>query len=598
VHPGILHKRTLPYKYSSIDLLRRNNKTSMSGLKDWSPSDSEIAPTPAWYESHWRKGDVTWKHKLIAYGLNISRADLCILQFDLICYFSRSGEDLACISAHVKDSDIEEFEKLYNRVPKKYAWVQPSRLWSQEAILQFVRRVRVIAPTLIESSVIDRATGKLSKKGRSKYGPWMTRCSPKLEIDIDCLIKIFALTGLRPKTLQVIAKKLGFNDDDQTYLIRNRTNPTFLKELVDKPHELLMMMHDCEVLLSGSRVATYFWPGFDSSASDWDFYTHPNIYCWLRFAVYLVSIGVEWTIPENLDEEVIDIYKGTVLCGRLLRNGRYQNVQLVTHWGQSTSSIQAILSFHSSIVQNFICGFGAISMYGSLTTAGVSHVWEPREWFSSDIYQADQEAVDKYVQRGVRYVLPDQAATGHPLVPLPKQRTLADAGTICVSFHDYIQECLKDSVAESSSFQRLEREHKNKRRLDMIRNDLKLLQNVEWWEIHSRLIPCQFGEETAFWDWREELEDEWVSRQVMKHDLRSDMPQFQNLMAIISCTECDNETGSFCQSHNSMDRKYTGLCLAHWDMINYDDALESDMVFRQGPDGRRIGFDYVGYPFL
>lgn len=570
----------------------------MSDSKDWSPSDSEIAPTPAWYESHWRKGDVRWKHKIVAWGLNISRADLYRLQFDLICYFSRSGEDLACISKHVRDSDIEEFEKLYKRVAKKHAWVEISRLWSQEAIIQFIRRVRLIVPRLLEASDIDGVTGILSEKGRSTYGPPMIRCSPRLEMDIDCLVKIFALSGLRPKTLKIVAKKLGFNDDDQAYLIRNRADPTFLKELVDKPHELLMMMHDCEVLLSGSRATTYFWPGFDSSASDWDFYTHPNIHCWLKFAVYLVSIGVEWIIPDNLDQEAIDIYKGSVICGRLFRNGRYQNVQLVTHWGQSTSSIQAILAFHSSIVQNFICGFGAISMYGSLTTAGLSRVWEPREWFDSDIYQADQEAVNKYVQRGVQYVLPDQAATGSSRVPLPKHRTLADAGTICVPFHDYVQRCLEDSAAELSSSERLEREHKKKSRLDLIRNDLELLQNVEWWERNSRLIPCKFGEGTVFWDWSIYLNNQWASRDVMKHNLKSDMPQFEDLMAILRCTECDSETGSFCQSHDSMDRKYTGLCLAHWNLINYDDALLSDMVFRPGPNGERLDWKYDGYPFL
>jgi hypothetical protein len=570
----------------------------MSGSKDWSSPNGEIAPTPAWYESHGRYCDVKWQHQMVAWGLNISRADLYSLQFDLIRHFSRSGEDLTRISKHVKDSDIEEFERLYDRVPRNHTCVQVPRVWSQEATIRFIRRVRRIVPALLRTDDIKGVTGELSEKGRSQYGPVMNLDSRKLEVNIDCLVDIFALSGLRPKTLKIVAKKLGFNDDDQTYLIRNRADPTFLKELVDKPHELLMMMHDCEVLLSGSRATTYFWPGFDSSASDWDFYTHPNVHCWLRFAVYLVSIGVEWIIPDNLDEEVIDIYKGTVLCGRLLRNGRYQNVQLVIHWGQSTSSVQTILSFHSSIVQNFICGFGAISMYGSLTTARISHVWEPREWFDPEIYQADQKAVDKYVQRGVQYVLPDQAATGYPQVPLPKHRTLTDAGTICVSFHDYIQGCLKDSAAQSSSFQRLEREHKDKGRLDLIRNDLKLLRNIEWWEIHSRLIPCQFGEKTVFWDWSEELKDEWASRQVMKQDLRSDMPQFKDLTVILSCTRCDKETGSFCQRHNGMDQEYTRLCLAHWKMINYDDAYLSDKVFQLGPDGTRINGNYVGYPFL
>ena len=359
-----------------------------------------------------------------------------------------------------------------------------------------------------------------------------------------------------------------------------------------------MMMHDCEVLLSGSRVTTYFWPGFDSSASDWDFYTHPNIYCWLRFAVYLVSLGVEWMIPDNLDEEEIDIYKGTVLSGRLLRNGRYQNVQLVTHWGQSTSSIQTILSFHSSIVQNFICGFGAISMYGSLTTAGLSRAWEPREWFDRNIYQADQEAVNKYVQRGVQYVLPDQAASVSSRVPLPKHRNLADAETICIPFHDYIQRCLEDNAVDLSSSEHLEREHKTKGRLDLICNDLELLQNVEWWEISSRLIPCKYGEGTVFWDLRTELRAQWARRDKMKHDLRPHMPQFEDLRAILDCTECNTPTKDFCQSHENLDPNGMSLCLADWELMNYDEAFISERVFGSDPDSAVQGMDYEGYPFL
>jgi hypothetical protein len=571
----------------------------MSLSKDWCPADSEIAPTPGWYENHARKSGVKWQHKLVAWGLNIARADLYRLQFDLICHFSRSGEDLAYISQHVKDSDIEEFEKLYQRVPRMYAWVEISRLWSQEAIIQFIRRVRSVVPRLLEASDIDGVTGKLSEKGRLTYGPPMIRCAPKLEMDIDCLVDIYALSGLRPKTLKIIAKKLGFNDNDQTYLIQNRSDPTFLKELVDKPHELLMMMHDCEVLLSGSRVTTYFWPGFDSSASDWDFYAHPNIHSWLKFAVYLVSIGVQWSIPDDLNDEVVDIYNGSVLNGRLFRNGRYQNVQLVTHLGRWQSSIQTILAFHSSIVQNFICGFAAISMYGPLTTAGLSRVWEPREWFDPEIYQADQEAVNKYVQRGVQYVLPDPSATASSQVPLPKHRTLADAETICVSFHDYIQRCLDDGAAKtSSSSERLEHFSKINCRLDMIRNDLELLQHVEWWETYSRLIPCQLGDDYNFWDWGIESKTKWASRDVMKQNLRSDTRPFKSLTLIIRCTECQHETGIFCHSHHAMDRKYKNLCLAHWNLINYEEALGSDTVFRPGSDHGRFSEKFIGYPFL
>ena len=512
------------------------------------------ALTDTWYTKNYDSRDnISWNHDSVAWVLNISQRDLKELQHHLIRFIALYEDGLQDVDKKVNPSDITLCETLCNRMAKRYAGVEVPGHWRRYTLSLVARQLRNHAiPQMIVEGSIDVKSG--------------------VSTDKDNLTK---------------------------------RDPTFLNELVEKPHELLLMMHDCEVLLSGSRATTFFWPGFDSSTSDWDFYVHPHLTHWLRFAVYLSSIGVRWSISEDITHNEPYTYIGTVLNGKIDRNGREQSVQLISHAPEPTyqSNVQTISSFHSSIVQNFISGFGAVSMYGSLTTAGDSYAWEPKKWWDSLKCQKHQEAINKYVGREVRYVTLQQAPTAR----VPKKRSLADPSAIRVSFEEYIQYHLNKDTKEAR-LQPAElrlRQDMDKARMDLVREDFEMLRDVEWWETSSRLIPSQRGEESVFW--RLDLSARWADRAEKKKLLSSDMTEFSNLIAISGCPHCEgfNAQAPTCQEHKDTEVEYVNILKFYWSQIEQRQSWirRVDMYGKEvkagDPRGRVVDWrECEVYPFI
>lgn len=225
-----------------------------------------------------------------------------------------------------------------------------------------------------------------------------------------------------------------------------------LAQLTPEPEELLLVMQDCQVLICDSRAASYFWPECTSEDSPWDFSTHPTIDHWLRFVLYLQSIGVEWRLPplirDNEGHSVYDFTYGgsretSTLHGSIRIRGRNEQVRLNVHDTDEDSSLIPILYSHSSIVQCFVSGYGAFSMYGALTLSGRSRAWESQDVVRMDAhhYQQADMAIEQYQERGIEYVgIQEPLITASDKVPLVRSRTLADCDTLCVPFAEDLTE--------------------------------------------------------------------------------------------------------------------------------------------------------------
>lgn len=129
-------------------------------------------------------------------------------------------------------------------------------------------------------------------------------------------------------------------------------------------------------------------------------------------------------------------------------------------------------------------------MYGNLTAAGCSRAWEPKDWFCEYLRQANQEAVDKYVRRGIQYVPRSELPAPPHILPVPRSRYLGDSSSVCISFEDYIQESLARNTGDADLV---------KARVEMVREDFCLLHFVQWFEtlanFSSRLQDCTFTQE-------------------------------------------------------------------------------------------------------
>jgi hypothetical protein len=174
----------------------------------------------------------------------------------------------------------------------------------------------------------------------------------------------------------------AYMDDDAKEKLkhtREDVKPVF-DDLTDNFEELLGVMRESKVVLSGSRPVNFFKPGCSSRESDYDFYAEDNAYCIAIFMVYMTSIGVHWSLPNITEEDVVrlqdDYYKLArfqLIRGTLNRDGRVLDVQLM--WRHGYSGSQCVIKFHSTAPQCFISGFAAVSLYHNLTSNDKSVAW-------------------------------------------------------------------------------------------------------------------------------------------------------------------------------------------------------------------------------
>lgn len=564
----------------------------MSNHEKRSSHGPDIPPTGEWYAS-----TLTKIHEMhqqdFAKGLNVSRTDLYRLQLGLMRFIASVRASEAEVTPrqnrlwHLSESAyVQQVRNAHSKLPAKFPGIAVPSSWLEQSLPGFVQKCEDAFEVMISKGTLDGRTGSLTNEGRKVFHRYFHGSIPKVAFDFDCMEKVLAWSGLRPKTMRNVVKYIGFDGEDGDRLLRGRCDPVFFGELVANPPALLMAMHDCEVLLVGSRAAKYFYPRLETSESDWDFLTHPHALHWLKFAVYLSSIGTTWEFPDWLegDDEPPPIYESHTLCGTVERNGKRHKLHLIAHFDNQVSSTHLMLDFHSSFVQCFISGFGAVSMYGNLTAAGCSRAWEPKDWFCEYLRQANQEAVDKYVRRGIKYVARSELPAPPHILPVPRSRYLGDSLSVCISFEDYIKESLARNTGDADLV---------KARVDMVREDFCLLHFVQWFErpwqtfhpgyktVHS---PERFPRE------------QYKARENMRRHTVTEGPEFKALIEIAECSMCDvsNSGRHVCSAHDNIESDYRELLAFFCDRINYN-GFNAGIVPMEGRWNWR---DRARYPYI
>jgi hypothetical protein len=91
--------------------------------------------------------------------------------------------------------------------------------------------------------------------------------------------------------IEILGAYMDDNAKEKLKHIREDIKPMF-NDLINNFKELLRVMRESKVVLSGSRLINFFKPGYSSRESDYDFYAKDNAYYIAIFMVYMTSIGV------------------------------------------------------------------------------------------------------------------------------------------------------------------------------------------------------------------------------------------------------------------------------------------------------------------
>jgi hypothetical protein len=381
------------------------------------------------------------------------------------------------------------------------------------------------------------------------------------------------MSGLKLGTMRALARVWGFDNAEIENLIKRRCSPIpMFAQISANPEQFRSMMHDCDVVLTGSRAVGFFCPSAGMANAEWKFVTHPHVSHWLKFAAYLVSIGVKFdfstgiggirstaTSDESGSEQehhsVVKTLSGTLMC-----KGRHHRIQLAAHLEhpRQQSSIQQALRLHSSIDQCLITGFGAVCMYAQQTTAGQSHIWRVGDSDDSALRVKDQKQIDNYIQMGIDYTQPRSHVALNPhRIPEPKLRKLGDAGSLCISFERYV----------------------NSDKMDLVRTDFDLLQGTTWWEECHALKPVRRGG-GSFWNL--DLDDSWAERAILRAGRVLRVPLFDSMMQRLQCTQCQINNETLCTTHTfdsseKQSEKLLFFCLRHverrrmsWNFLGLD----------------------------
>lgn len=527
-------------------------------------TDWEQAPTSEWYALHQiTKTDDKWSSRIFAWGLNMSVIDLETIEDEMLSLCHDICVHANPAVAHESDTQwtdteshrvlyfleecFDRFEHLRVGLRPLFSAVDVPRFWQMSATTAFLYRCWRSAEKGREgpdAAPIALAEGpkaqsrSLVNETKSENQPpsWHTRWN------YDCMSKVFAWSGMRKNTMRAVARALGFDQVEIDSLVRLRCNPIpLLGELVADPKELLDMMHDCDVILSGAHAVGFFWPSVCLPTSDWVFRTHPHVLHWLKFALYLSSVGVEWKLPVDdgrrmgEDEDILSDMEryqycpssGQVIHGTTKRRGRTHHVQLIAHseYPRQESSVQDLLREHASMSQCFIAGFGAACMYAQPTTAGRSFVWSTGDNEDDSRWEDVQLEVDDFKRKGVEFDLSDSHMALKPgQIPKPAKRSLADGLSFCVPFDGHVSETRRSQA----------------------QLDFDLLRSITWLENCHDLGNVQY-EENSFWN--NQLEDMWAERSICKEDNLRQVVVFEMLLERLACPDCRLPERSFCRIH-------------------------------------------------
>lgn len=278
------------------------------------------------------------------------------------------------------------------------------------------------------------ARGNEVALGTNKATTVLETMSP---LNVDVLCHILENTTISGIAGTASALMPGISDSDIERCEYARINPiTYMKQLTKHSENLLRVMTTLGVILSGSRAANYFYPGLCTKDSDWDFYCDSDVNTVVRFSTYMNRIGVQWDmLPRGGNRRGYD--KCNVLRGTHSEDGVTQRVQFIWSMYGRKNAIPMIVSFHSSVVQCFITGYCAVSMYGPLLSKGQSLAWVQAKDHRTS-------ARRKYAKRGIKYVsydrymkILDDAGDMRLHLVKPNQRTLRDDNSEIVHFSRY-----------------------------------------------------------------------------------------------------------------------------------------------------------------
>lgn len=565
-------------------------------------NNMQNAPTSAWYALHHvTEGDDKWNDCILAWGLNITISDMKAMKENLtrvavgsahgasLMPVTRSPSDTSKMNQHNAACIFNEwydlFDTLYHKLEPSFSGVCVPRFWRESAIAALSRRCLSGHGEIL--AMHARLPRLIQVEPDSKHKPEIERMDSlagtigdipprRPRLNFDCIDRIFTWSGLKIKTMKAIARVLDFDKSEIDCLITRRCSPLpLLAELVPDPQILLGMMHDCDVILSGSHAMNFFWPSASSADSIWEFKTHPHVLHWLKFAVYLFSVGVEWELPVKTNEQLVEGEEsesdgeqfqycpssGQAIYGTLKRRGSVHRIELAAHaeYPHQQSSIQNMLRLHSSITQCFISGFGAACLYSQSSTSGVSFMWNVRDLDNAQTSEGAQGAVEELQRNGVKYGFSDLHLRLRPdRIPRSRWRDLGDKGALCVPFEHYV---LKEKLSKAQL-------------------DFQLLGKIAWLEGCHELREVEHGD-GDFWD--PLLEDRWAERAIMSEEALTEAPLFETMIGRLECLDCRLSGRTLCKTHKFSIR---------------ESLLAELLFFCLGKiECRRVSWDFLQLPF-
>ncbi|KFY01357.1 hypothetical protein O988_02796 [Pseudogymnoascus sp. VKM F-3808] len=195
-----------------------------------------------------------------------------------------------------------------------------------------------------------------------------------------------------------VETKLNLTEEKERVL-RERCDPlAFLGKFIENPEKLLDLLRCTGAVITGSTALEYFCPGALVDGSDLDFYCPSDIETVALFTYHLSLMGVEWATLGSSLEEFLDYYAMgfKLLKGTLSHEGRIIDVQCIWSASQHRTASSNIFHFHSTMVQCFISGFAAVSLYDKYTSSK-----QGIHWTANDTNVARGQRHRKYIQNGV-----------------------------------------------------------------------------------------------------------------------------------------------------------------------------------------------------
>jgi hypothetical protein len=213
---------------------------------------------------------------------------------------------------------------------------------------------------------------------------------------------------------------------------------TYLRSLVEDTQLLRKRMWETDTLLSGSRGAGFFYPDAYTDSSDWDFLCHTHKV--VEFAVGLMRMGAVWQTSEL----------GSVPCygSMSVLKGELNGFKVQLIFKRSGTPLDIVCGFHSSLVQCFISGVAAVSMYHDISKRGISIKWDN----NGNVTNAKSSHTwqEKYISRGFKVESPlevDANVFPGGIGLNFCTRVVSDPGSLVLDFKEYTDFGKENNIA-------------------------------------------------------------------------------------------------------------------------------------------------------